>query len=112
MQGSVWHGGPDNARFLGEVALVDTSSPIFKSGKTFYNILLDENAACHIALGSAYPGCLEKGPTMSEEELTKAGANVCSVHTDFMIGAPDVEVTGYTADDKEIPIISKGKFAL
>ncbi|HON89367.1 MAG TPA: aminopeptidase [Spirochaetales bacterium] len=102
----------DNARFLGEVALVDTSSPIFKSGKTFYNILFDENAACHIALGSAYPGCLKNGSTMSDEELTKAGANVCSVHTDFMIGSPDVAVTGITADGKRIPIIADGVFKL
>lgn len=102
----------DNARFLGEVALVDTSSPIFKSGKTFYNILFDENAACHIALGSAYPGCLKNGSTMSDEELTKAGANVCSVHTDFMIGAPEVEVTGFTSTGTAIPIISKGKFVI
>lgn len=100
------------AHYLGEVALVDTSSPIFQAKRTFYNILFDENAACHIALGSAYPGCMKGGSSMNDEQLKAAGANISSVHTDFMIGSPQVEVTGTTKDGKQIPIISKGKFAI
>jgi aminopeptidase len=102
----------DGARFLGEVALVDTESPIFKARRVFYNILFDENASCHIALGSAYPGCVQGGEAMGEDELKAAGANASAVHTDFMIGAPSVEVRGYTADGRELPIISAGKFAI
>lgn len=102
----------EGARFLGEVALVDTSSPIFLSRKTFYNILFDENASCHIALGSAYPGCMKGGSTMNEEQLRAAGANTSSVHTDFMIGSPEVEVSGTAHDGRVIPIISKGKFTI
>lgn len=108
----VYLGMDEGARYLGEVALVDTSSPIFQAKRVFYNILFDENASCHIALGSAYPGCVQGGATMSEEELKAAGANAASVHTDFMIGSPEVEVYGYLVDGKEIPIIKGGVFAL
>ena len=39
---------------LGEVALVDSSSRIGKAGRIYYNTLLDENAAAHIAFGSGF----------------------------------------------------------
>ncbi len=100
------------AAYLGELALVDSNSPIFKSGKTFYNILFDENASCHIALGSAYPDCYEGGSSMSEKELLENGINVSNLHTDFMIGSPDVDVTGLTWDGKEVDIIIDGEFVL
>ena len=93
----------EGARFLGEVALVDTSSPIFLS---------DENASCHIALGSAYPGCMRGGSLMNEHQLKAAGANTSSVHTDFMIGSPEVEVSGKTHDGRIVPIITGGKFTV
>lgn len=102
----------EGAKRLGEVALVDTSSPIFMSNRTFYNILFDENAACHIALGSAYPGCVKDGDSMSERRLAEMGANSSAVHTDFMIGSPDVEVLGLSRDGRTIPIIAGGRFAL
>ena len=98
------------AAYLGELALVDSNSPIFKSGKTFYNILFDENASCHIALGSAYPDCYEGGSSMSEKELLDNGINVSNLHTDFMIGSPDVDVTGLTWDGRKIDIIIDGEF--
>jgi aminopeptidase len=98
------------AAYLGELALVDSSSPIFKSGKIFYNILFDENASCHIALGSAYPGCYEGGGKMSDDELKANGINVSNLHTDFMIGSPDVDVTGKTWDGRKIDIIINGEF--
>lgn len=98
------------AAYLGEIALVDSNSPIFKSGKTFYNILFDENASCHIALGSAYPVCYEGGSRMGKEELMANGINVSNLHTDFMIGSPDVDVTGKTWDGRNIDIIIEGRF--
>ncbi len=98
------------AAYLGELALVDSNSPIFKSGKTFYNILFDENASCHIALGSAYPDCYEGGSNMSDKELLAKGINVSNLHTDFMIGSPDVDVTGLTWEGENIDIIIDGEF--
>jgi aminopeptidase len=99
----------ENAKFLGEVALVDSSSPIFQSQKTFYSILLDENAACHIALGAAYPlGVANKN--LSKDELLKLGFNQSLVHTDFMIGSAEMNVTGIKADGSTVKIIESGKF--
>lgn len=100
------------ARFLGEVALVDSNSPIFQSKKTFYSILFDENASCHIALGAAYPECLQGGGEMSENELKAEGANVSNLHTDFMIGSPDVDVSGVTWSGETVEIIRKGVFTI
>jgi aminopeptidase len=98
------------AKSLGEIALVDGSSPIFKSGHIFHSILYDENAACHMALGSSYADTFENGPAMSESERYEAGLNQAILHTDFMIGSEAITVTGYDADGKAIPIIIDGQF--
>jgi aminopeptidase len=100
------------AAYAGEIALVDSASPIFESGRVFYNILFDENAACHIALGGAYPGCIEGGDELSDEELPSIGANVSFVHTDFMIGSEQIQVTARTYDGRKVPIIRDGRFSL
>ena len=44
----------DGASRLGEIALVDGEGRIGPLGTVFYETLLDENAASHIALGNAY----------------------------------------------------------
>jgi aminopeptidase len=46
------------ARFLGEVALVDGSSAVNLTGLTFNDTLFDENATCHIAYGAGIPSVL------------------------------------------------------
>ncbi len=101
-----------NARYLGEVALVDENSPIARSGKIFHSILFDENASCHIALGSGYPSAIKDGDNLSEEEQREVGCNVSLLHTDFMIGSKDVDVTAYTHDGTAVPIIEKGSFVI
>ncbi len=94
----------EGARRLGEVALVDSASPIGKSGIVFDTMLLDENAACHIALGAGY----ELGYIGTE----RPGFNSSFVHEDFMIGSDDVTVTGTDAAGSEVPVIVKGRFVL
>ena len=102
----------DGARTLGEVALVDSSSPIFRSGKVFYNILFDENASCHIALGNGYADCIESGIRMSDDELEETRCNSSLVHTDFMIGSEEVSVSGVKQDGSEENIIENGIFVI
>ncbi|MFO8065550.1 MAG: aminopeptidase [Spirochaetia bacterium] len=102
----------EGAAYAGEIALVDAASPIFQAGHVFYNILFDENAACHIALGGSYPGCLEGGDQLSDEEVAAVGGNVSFVHTDFMIGSESIHVTARTRDGGEQAILRAGRFVM
>ena len=101
----------EGASYLGEVALVDGYSKVFESGLIFNSILYDENAACHIALGRGFGSCLSNGQELtSNEELKKGGCNYSLVHTDFMIGSPEINVKGFTQTSEEVAIITNGKF--
>ncbi len=93
----------DQAGYLGEVALVDGSSPVNETGLVFCDTLFDENATCHIAFGSGIPEAL--GEAAAPEAWLERGVNVSGVHTDFMVGGPDVEVDGLDADGSATPII-------
>lgn len=91
---------PGAAR-LGEVALVDREGRIGKLGTIFYDTLLDENAASHIALGQG----LEFG-VEGEDDLERI--NHSALHVDFMVGSADVAVTGITGDGAEVPLLRDG----
>ncbi len=95
----------EGARHLGEIALVDGTSPIGKSGITFFDTLLDENATCHIAYGTGIPTALEDAAALSTDERLERGLNHSKVHTDFMVGSPELEVDGITSDGDRIPIL-------
>jgi aminopeptidase len=95
---------------LGEVALVGIDSPVFRSGLVFQEILFDENAACHIAVGSAYKTCLQGGESMSEAELEAVGCNVSSAHTDMMISDEQVDVVARTHAGETVPLLEKGQW--
>ena len=84
----------EGASRLGEVALVDGEGRIGPLGTVFYDTLLDENAASHIALGSAYAFAV------GEEDAPHQRA---AIHVDFMIGGQDVDVTGVAADGDRGP---------
>lgn len=99
------------SKYLGEVALVPFDSPISNSNLIFYNTLFDENAACHLAFGKAYPTCIVNGENLSTEELSKKGVNTSIIHEDFMIGTNDLDITGYTKDNSEIKIFTSGNWA-
>jgi aminopeptidase len=94
----------DDASRLGELALVDREGRIGKLGTTFYNTLLDENAASHIALGNAYE------ITVGTEDVPRI--NKSGIHIDFMIGGNDVQVSGVTADGETVPILRDGAWQL
>jgi aminopeptidase len=101
----------EGANRLGEVSLVGIDSPIYQSKRVFQEILFDENAACHIAVGMAYRFCIDGGTTMTEDELKTLGVNDSSVHTDFMISSEEVSVRAKTYDGKELQLLEKGKWA-
>jgi aminopeptidase len=94
----------DNASRLGEVALVDREGRVGSSGTVFYDTLLDENAASHIALGDAYP--------MSVGEEDRARINRSELHLDFMIGGPDVDVTGIAREGERVAVLRDGSWQI
>ncbi len=93
------------APFLAEVALVDGTSAVKRTGLVFHDTLFDENATCHIAYGSGFPETVPGGDTLTHDELLERGVNVSGVHTDFMIGGPEVDVDGLDADGSPTPIL-------
>ena len=95
----------DGATMLGEVALVDGDSRVGRPGLTFLNTLFDENATCHIAYGAGILEAIPNGTDLSEAELDELGFNNSSIHTDFMIGGPEVEVDGIEPDGTAVPIL-------
>ena len=101
----------EGSHYLGEVALVPYDSPISQSGILFYNTLFDENAACHLALGKAYPTCLKGGKKMDSVTLLQHGVNDSLVHEDFMIGTADLSIVGTTQEGEEVEIFRDGNFA-
>jgi aminopeptidase len=97
---------------LGEVALVDGESRVGQTGITFFDTLFDENATCHIAYGSAVTFGIDGLEGLSPDELRERGINVSSIHTDFMIGGPEVAVDGVTEDGKIVPILREDVWQL
>jgi len=102
----------EGSHYLGEIALVPDDSPISNLNLLFYNTLFDENASCHLAIGKAYPFCLQGGKEMSEQELLDAGANDSITHVDFMIGSAELDIDGETADGTMVPLFRKGNFVI
>ncbi|MBK9331448.1 MAG: aminopeptidase [Ignavibacteria bacterium] len=103
----------EGASYLGEVALVDINSEVYKSGLILNSILYDENAACHIALGRGIPMCFSNKDeiiTPADMKLNKCNESV--VHTDFMIGSEFINVRATDYDGLEHQIIKDGLFVI
>jgi aminopeptidase len=93
----------EGAARLGEVALVDGKSRIGRLGRTFFNTLLDENSASHLALGDAY-----SHPIADPADLPRI--NESDLHMDFMIGSEEVTVSGVTRGGDELPLLVGGEW--
>lgn len=101
----------EGSSYLGEVALVPHESPISASEILYFNTLFDENASNHLAIGEAYPTCLEGGRDLANGQLEALGANVSVTHEDFMIGSGDMDIDGILPDGTVEPIFRKGSWA-
>lgn len=99
----------DNSKFLGECAIVESTTPVGQTNTLYYNPSYDENYSTHLALGTAYPDSIKNGLEMSKEELIANGLNVSKTHVDFMIGTKDLEITADTKKGKML-IFSDGRF--
>ena len=100
----------ENSCRLGEVALISKNTPIRQSGLLFYDTLYDENASCHLALGTGFPECLRGGLDMTPEELVAHGVNHSHAHVDFMVGADDLCVWGVSADGTQTEVFVDGQW--
>jgi aminopeptidase len=97
-------GRDEGAARLGEVALVDAEGRIGKLDIVFYDTLIDENAASHIALGQGFPFLV------SDDD--RGRVNESQIHLDFMIGSPEMRVTGLTADGDRVPVLVEGAWQI
>ena len=95
----------DGASRLGEIALVDKEGRIGPLGTVFYETLLDENAASHIALGNAYTFPVE-------DEADRERVNKSGIHVDFMIGSNELDVDGITRDGDRVPVLRGGAWQI
>lgn len=95
----------EGAPRLGEVALVDGDGRIGKLETVFFDTLLDENAASHVALGHAYGFAIA-------DEADRERANSSQIHIDFMIGADELLISGVTADGERVPVLHQGRWLI
>jgi aminopeptidase len=102
----------DGAARLGEVALVDGHSRVGQTGLVFYDTLFDENASSHIALGASIVQAIPGAAEQTADERHARGVNHSSIHTDFMIGSPELEVDGVDAHGEAVPILRHGDWQL
>ena len=104
--------GDETSCYLGECALVPYDSPISNSGVIFYTTLFDENASCHLALGTGFPNTLDGTDGKSRDELISMGLNVSDVHVDFMVGTSDLKIEGISYDGDSVLIFNDGNFCI
>jgi aminopeptidase len=95
----------EGASRLGELALVDREGRIGPLGTVFYDTLLDENAASHIALGAGYQAGVG-------DDGDRSRVNTSQIHIDFMIGSDEVAVTGVDHDGAQVPLLRDGRWQI
>ena len=102
----------EGSRYLGEIALVSSSSPFSQTNTLFYNTMFDENTGCHIGIGNANPSNIQGVGTTTEEELEEVGMNVSFQLTNVTFGTSDMEVVGIKEDNTKVVIIKNGDFQI
>ena len=102
----------EGASMLGELALIPYDSPINNLGILFYETLFDENASCHIAIGSGFTNLIDDYSKYTLEEIHEKGINDSMIHVDFMIGSDDMNITGYTKNGQGVEIFKNGNWAI
>ena len=100
----------EGARRLGEIALVPHSSPISKTNLLYFNLLIDENASNHIAIGRGFRSSLKNGRQLTKEEFMAVGGNESTIHLDLMVGSGDMNVDGVLEDGTTEPIMRNGEW--
>jgi aminopeptidase len=78
---------------------------------TFSNILIDENASSHLALGHAYKFTMSGGEQLSDEAFAAAGGNLSNIHIDFMVGSGEMDVDGLREGSAPEPVMRGGEWA-
>lgn len=101
-----------NTRYLGEAAIVSDDTPISQSGLLFYDTLFDENASCHFAFGQAYSENLPGSEDYDSEQMEQCWMNESFEHEDFMVGGPELDITGVRKDGEEVPILRSGVWSI
>jgi aminopeptidase len=89
---------------LGEIALVDAEGRIGALDTVFYDTLLDENAASHIAFGQGFPFVIG--------DESRDRVNQSEIHLDFMIGSEELRISGVTAAGEHVPVLVQGHWQI
>jgi aminopeptidase len=89
-------------RRVGEIALVDRDSAVAQVTRPFGVILLDENAASHLALGFGFPGLL---PERAQDRVNRSDD-----HLDLTIGSDEVDVSGVTPNGDTVHLLRSGRW--
>lgn len=107
-----WLEVDEGASYLGEIALVDEGSPIARCGRSFEHMLVDENAASHLALGQGFAHTLERGNEMTPSQLEEVGCNRSSLHTDIAFGSSEVDVVATRSREGEVVLLERGRWVM
>lgn len=100
----------EGSSLLGEVALVPAQNRLSEVGLTFFHLLFDENVSSHIAFGQSYTDTIPGSDQLTAAEQQAAGLSMSTVHYDFMIGGPEVDVLGVMTNGVEEPIMVEGRW--
>jgi aminopeptidase len=89
---------------LGEVALVDGTSPVGRSGRVFNRRAGRRERDLPHRAGNGYPFTLPDLPEDADERADR-GFNVSAIHQDVVIGGPEIAVDGIDRHGTATPML-------